>query len=244
MSVMEMPHHLDLEQGTGLHHLRRGSSIAGSDDLSCFSDAEDGGSTYSQFYSTTAGSTYGDYGFACGSDGEGFVSDSRRVSCVSEQSVAVEIGSGAAAEGKVHYVDESKAEVDCRICHLGLESNSQESGIPIELGCSCKADLAAAHKHCAETWFKIKGNKTCEICNSVAKNVVGITEAESVVVDHSTELNANNSSVTAVAATSSAQHSDTSRNFWQGHRFLNFLLACMVFAFVISWLFHFNVPSS
>jgi hypothetical protein len=32
------------------------------------------------------------------------------------------------------------------------------------------------------------------------------------------------------------------RRFWQGHRFLNFLLACMVFAFVISWLFHFNVP--
>lgn len=34
------------------------------------------------------------------------------------------------------------------------------------------------------------------------------------------------------------------RSFWQGHRFLNFLLACMVFAFVISWLFHFNVPST
>lgn len=38
-------------------------------------------------------------------------------------------------------------------------------------------------------------------------------------------------------------HQAETRNFWQGHRFLNFLLACMVFAFVISWLFHFNIPS-
>lgn len=53
----------------------------------------------------------------------------------------------------------AKAEKDCRICHLSLESANQESGIPIELGCSCKDDLAAAHKQCAEAWFKIRGNK-------------------------------------------------------------------------------------
>ncbi|KAL4386351.1 hypothetical protein GQ457_09G030190 [Hibiscus cannabinus] len=35
----------------------------------------------------------------------------------------------------------------------------------------CKDDLAAAHKHCAEAWFKIKGNRTCEICGSTARNV-------------------------------------------------------------------------
>lgn len=50
-------------------------------------------------------------------------------------------------------------ERDCRICHLGLESNRSECGIGIELGCSCKNDLAAAHQHCAEVWFKIRGNK-------------------------------------------------------------------------------------
>lgn len=47
---------------------------------------------------------------------------------------------------------------DCRICHLSLE-NILETGVPIELGCSCKEDLAAAHKQCAEAWFKIKGNR-------------------------------------------------------------------------------------
>ena len=48
----------------------------------------------------------------------------------------------------------------------------------------------------------------------------------------------------AAAAVAAAPVNPTeTRNFWQGHRFLNFLLACMVFAFVISWLFHFNVPS-
>ncbi|KAI5584462.1 hypothetical protein POPTR_006G094000v4 [Populus trichocarpa] len=148
MSVHEMSH-LDLEQGT--HHC----SVAGSD-ISSFSDAENG-SCYSQFYSTTAGS-YDDYSFACVSEPEGIdgvVLDSRRVSSVSDCSVEVEI-ENRVPEIKVHL---SKVERDCRICHLGLESNSHESGVPIELGCSCKNDLAAAHKQCAEAWFRIRGNK-------------------------------------------------------------------------------------
>lgn len=60
--------------------------------------------------------------------------------------------------GKIK-VDEAKPEKDCRICHLGLRSGGHESDATIELGCSCKEDLAAAHKQCAETWFKIRGNK-------------------------------------------------------------------------------------
>ncbi|KAL8539141.1 hypothetical protein ACS0TY_000944 [Phlomoides rotata] len=123
-----------------------------------------------------------------------------------------------------------KNERDCRICHLSMDATNQESGIPIELGCSCKDDLAAAHKQCAEAWFKIKGNKTCEICGSIAQNVSGVPESEM------TEQWNGDAAPAAVS-------SGPSRNFWQGHRFLNFLLACMVFAFVISWLFHFNVPS-
>ncbi|GMI87201.1 hypothetical protein like AT5G05830 [Hibiscus trionum] len=127
-------------------------------------------------------------------------------------------------------------ETDCRICHLVLDTANHESGVPIELGCSCKDDLAAAHKHCAEAWFKIKGNRTCEICGSTARNVVA------AVIDTDTAEpwnEANDSTATAPATI----HAAETRNFWQGHRFLNFLLACMVFAFVISWLFHFNVPS-
>lgn len=37
-------------------------------------------------------------------------------------------------------------------------------------------------------------------------------------------------------------NSDTQRGCFDG-RFANFLLACMLFAFVLSWLFHFNVRS-
>ncbi|KAH6802324.1 RING/FYVE/PHD zinc finger superfamily protein [Perilla frutescens var. frutescens] len=157
----------------------------------------------------------------------------RRQSSVSECSVEIVDLEAGAVETKLHL---DKVERDCRICHLSMDAANQDSGIPIELGCSCKDDLAAAHKQCAEAWFKIKGDKTCEICGSVAQNVVGVTEAEPAE-------SWNETSDTAAAAATTSQSSSQSRNFWQGHRFLNFLLACMVFAFVISWLFHFNVPS-
>ncbi|XWS55588.1 hypothetical protein CRYUN_Cryun09bG0013600 [Craigia yunnanensis] len=229
MSSLEMSH-IDLEQGT---HRRNGSDISAGEASVCFSDADEG-SCYSQFYSTTGGS-YDEYSFACASDAEiGDVSDSRRVSSVSDYSVEVEIQRGVPVI-KVHL---AKVEKDCRICHLGLESDSHESGLPIELGCSCKDDLAAAHKQCAEAWFKIRGNKTCEICHSIALNVVGVNEIESTE-----QSNETNSSAATAAVSGPTPHTD-SRSFWHGHRFLNFLLACMVFAFVISWLFHFNVPSS
>ncbi|CAB4270872.1 unnamed protein product [Prunus armeniaca] len=82
-----------------------------------------------------------------------------------------------------------------------------------------------------------RGDETCEICGSTARNVAGVTEAE--LVEQWSETNDTAMATSAAAPVQTAE----SRNFWQGHRFLNFLLACMVFAFVISWLFHFNVPS-
>lgn len=158
------------------------------------------------------------------------VSDKESRSSLSECSVEADLECGV-PEGKPHL---AKVEKDCRICHLSMDAANQESGFPIELGCSCKDDLAAAHKQCAEAWFKIKGNKTCEICGSLARNVAGANEDE--LMEQWNETNE------AAAATAHVNPAET-RDFWQGHRFLNFLLACMVFAFVISWLFHFNVPS-
>lgn len=73
--------------------------------------------------------------------------------------------------------------------------------------------------------------RICEICGSTACNVAGFCDAEFIE-------QWNESSNTASAQATATEP----RRFWQGHRFLNFLLACMVFAFVISWLFHFNVP--
>ncbi|KAK4724754.1 hypothetical protein R3W88_027533 [Solanum pinnatisectum] len=181
-----------------------------------FPDA-DKGSCYSQFCSTADGSNQDDYSYPRGSE--------------SADSVGIEIGD-----------DESKGylgeiERDCRICHLSLVSCGNEYGVAIELGCLCKDDLAAAHRHCAETWFKIKGNKTCEICNSIARNVVGPTDIESA--QQTNEINDLATNVVPAQVSSSSER----RTCLNGHRFLNFLLACMVFAFVISWLFHFNIPS-
>ncbi|MCD7472909.1 hypothetical protein HAX54_014326 [Datura stramonium] len=181
-----------------------------------FSDA-DKGSCCSQFYPTVDGSNQDDYSYTRASESAG--------------SVDIENGND---ESKVHL---GEIERDCRICHLSLVSSEPETGVAIELGCSCKDDLAAAHKHCAETWFKIKGNKTCEICNSIACNVVGPTDIESAQEINETNALATNAASAQVSATLE------SRTCLNGHRFLNFILACMVFAFVISWLFHFNIPS-
>ncbi|KAK8580922.1 hypothetical protein V6N12_071171 [Hibiscus sabdariffa] len=71
-------------------------------------------------------------------DGEiGDISGFGRVSSVSYCSVDVQIRSGV-NEIKVQL---AKAEKDCRICQLGLESNNHESGVAIELGCSSNDDL-------------------------------------------------------------------------------------------------------
>ncbi|KAK4392279.1 hypothetical protein Sango_2005700 [Sesamum angolense] len=237
MATLEMPH-VDLECG------RRSSAGVGSptseedeeEGSVCFSDADEG-SCNSQFYSTAGGDgSYDDYSIGGSSEIlEDETFESRRASSADDLSdCSVDIESGGVGEKKVHL---GGVERDCRICHLSLVSSSPGSGVAIELGCSCKDDLSAAHKHCAETWFKIKGNKTCEICNSVARNVVGPNDIEAAQA-------ASEGSVVASAASSIPAPSATeTRSCLNGHRFLNFLLACMVFAFVISWLFHFNIPS-
>ncbi|KAK0592322.1 hypothetical protein LWI29_017206 [Acer saccharum] len=187
--------------------------------------------------SSSSASSSSDHGPVVGGGGDGGEIKERR-SSVSEE-VDLECGGGGVGgetERESIVVHLARVKRDCRICHLSFDATNQESGLPIELGCSCKADLAAAHKHCAEAWFKIKGNKTCEICGSTACNVAGANETELAE-------QWNESSDTTPTAATAPMHQADARNFWQGHRFLNFLLACMVFAFVISWLFHFNIPS-
>ncbi|XP_062226174.1 uncharacterized protein LOC133924581 isoform X2 [Phragmites australis] len=189
----------------------------------CFSDAED----RSWHSHSRQGSALEDCISTSGT-GVGDGAERGRKSCVSECSLDdVDLEAGLA---EITKASPDKTERNCRICHLGLESDA-ESGAGIVLGCSCKNDLSCAHKQCAETWFKIRGNKICEICGSTACNVAGFDDVDSVD-------QWNESSNTAAAQATATEP----RRFWQGHRFLNFLLACMVFAFVISWLFHFNVP--
>jgi RING-variant domain len=70
-----------------------------------------------------------------------------------EEDIAVECQST-----KLSSVSNSETEKFCRICHVssGCAGNGSEL---IELGCGCKNGLGVAHKHCAEAWFKIKGNR-------------------------------------------------------------------------------------
>ncbi|KAL3530830.1 hypothetical protein ACH5RR_010152 [Cinchona calisaya] len=123
---------------------------------------------------------------------------------------------------------------ECRICHLKISvagsGNGSGDQSVIELGCSCKGDLGSAHKQCAETWFKIKGNTTCEICGASATNIAGEQTNE---VNHGTGM--------ATAVLTAPTNFVETRTYCHGRRVMNFLLACMIFAFVISWLFHFKI---
>ncbi|KAH1226583.1 hypothetical protein GmHk_11G033207 [Glycine max] len=150
------------------------------------------------------------------------------------------------AEDKSQSEYEIMVKRNCRICYLSMDMdmtnhNNESAGnamTPIELGCSCKEDLAAAHKHCAEAWFKVKGNKVCEICGSIARNVTVVAEVQT----NEQWNEANNNASMVPPPTGPAPQAET-RHLWQSQRFLNFILSCLVLAFVISWLFHFNMPS-
>lgn len=68
------------------------------------------------------------------------------------------------------------------ICNADLEMGSyQLENRLIELGCSCKSDLALVHYACALKWFVNHGSTVCEICGNVARNI-RIADFKKVVV--------------------------------------------------------------
>ncbi|XP_020590210.1 uncharacterized protein LOC110031381 [Phalaenopsis equestris] len=215
----------DIEMGSP-----NSSIVEDSDGSFCLSDAED-----EPWHSSSRSNFYEQQSSCVSSHHLSGASELCRHSSISDSSMEVDL------ESLISEVEENvqKSETDCRICHLSLEIYSQDSGGPMVLGCSCKHDLASAHKQCAETWFKLKGNRTCEICGLTAKNVAGISEADQSV-EHPNETSSG--SAYAAPPPLPPPQAETTRLFWQGHNILNFLLACMVFAFVISWFFHFNLP--
>lgn len=58
------------------------------------------------------------------------------------------------------------------VCNTDVEMGfDHNEDVLIELGCSCKNDLALVHYACALKWFVNHGSTICEICECIAKNI-------------------------------------------------------------------------
>ncbi|KAI5587804.1 hypothetical protein POPTR_005G070100v4 [Populus trichocarpa] len=65
-------------------------------------------------------------------------------------------------EGEV-FICNTDTDLELGSCH--------QQDLLIELGCSCKSDLALVHYACALKWFVNHGSTVCEICGHVAINI-------------------------------------------------------------------------
>lgn len=95
----------------------------------------------------------------------------KNVSAKGDDSYSIDIQSGNVHGG---CGENGEGETVCRICHLSSEqsvdpipgmtmgdgmTSAMSSMELIHLGCGCKDELGIAHSHCAEAWFKLKGNR-------------------------------------------------------------------------------------
>ncbi|XP_011098376.1 E3 ubiquitin-protein ligase MARCH3-like [Sesamum indicum] len=114
-----------------------------------------------------------------------------------------------------------EAEKVCRICHLSEDSEL------VLLGCDCRGELGVVHRDCAEAWFLQKGNRLCEICGKMAKNVRSNNREDA------TALEIESNEMRLVAATLDTADESSRRC---KRSFCNLLLGCLLLAFVLPWL--------
>lgn len=145
-------------------------------------------------------------------------------------------------EGAFHNASLNGEEI-CRICHLSSDHQQDVTDF-IKLGCSCKGELGIAHRHCAETWFRRKGNRQCEICGQCAKN---ITERDDRFVgwwwiDRGT-MEADRRTIETDRGTMETDASLSSERpgCWRLQPVCNFLLVCLLVAFVLPWLYRVKI---
>ncbi|KAL6651711.1 hypothetical protein ACP70R_010636 [Stipagrostis hirtigluma subsp. patula] len=70
------------------------------------------------------------------------------------------------------FVELISPEGEIFVCAADVESGPlHQQDHLIDLGCSCKNELALAHYACALKWFISHGSTVCEICGNVAVNV-------------------------------------------------------------------------
>ncbi|CAL5070960.1 unnamed protein product [Urochloa decumbens] len=70
------------------------------------------------------------------------------------------------------FVEFISPEGEIFVCATDVESGPlHQQDHLVDLGCSCKNELALAHYACALKWFISHGSTVCEICGSVAANV-------------------------------------------------------------------------
>ncbi|KAK6927046.1 Zinc finger, RING-CH-type [Dillenia turbinata] len=224
-----------------LRRILRRSTTGSTDDTIWFSDSDSDEPSWHSPCGSTTGESHDECGFSgdsvLGLKGNRGGGRGGGGSSLLSDDVDVDLESGVLELKGL----EAKIERDCRICQLSLDTesgggndDSSASGVAIELGCSCKNDLAYTHKQCAETWFKIKGNTICEICGTIATNIAGQQSNDA--------SNTTNAAITAALAGATLPVIPLeNRRTCNSRRILNFLLGCIVLAFVISWLFHYHI---
>lgn len=124
----------------------------------------------------------------------------------------------------------------CRICHLSEKESGKDLKELMEIGCGCKGELGLAHSYCAEAWFRVKGNRLCEICGETAKNIKGVVDNRFME-----EWNEGISSGDGNMSQSTSNGGGGSRRCLSRQPLCNFLMACLVIAFVLPWFFRVNM---